>query len=112
MTRPPLIMISAMLALSLGGCALFQGRPVVTAQPNDCSSLIPESWKQGVEGVPLPGLDAVVGEVWAALDGQTGRLDQANGRTADTIGIIERCEERDRKAIERSTQGFFGRLFS
>jgi len=38
---------------------------------------------------------------WIAFgDAQTGQLDKANGRTADAIGIVERCEARDRAAIE------------
>ncbi|WP_339375650.1 hypothetical protein [Aurantiacibacter zhengii] len=33
-------------------------------------------------------------------DAQTGQLDKANDRTVSTIGIIERCEARDRAVIE------------
>ncbi len=97
--------------LPLAGCALFTPAPTVTTQQASCTTLIPPSWKDGVSGVDLPGLDAAVGDLWVAIDGQTGRLDQANGRTIDTIGIVERCEERDRKAVRRATRGFFGRLF-
>lgn len=32
-------------------------------------------------------------------DAQTGQLDKANERTSVTIGIIRRCEARDRAAI-------------
>jgi hypothetical protein len=44
-------------------------------------------------------------------DAQTARLDQANGRTKDAITIVERCEDRDAKAVKRARRGFFGRLF-
>jgi len=35
-------------------------------------------------------------------NGQTGQLAKANGRTKDAIGIVRRCEERARDAIEKS----------
>ena len=41
-------------------------------------------------------------------DAQTGRLDIANGRTADSLAIIERCEARDREAVEKSRRKFLG----
>jgi hypothetical protein len=40
----------------------------------------------------------------------TGKLDVANDRTVSAIGIVERCEERDAKAVKRARRGFFGRL--
>lgn len=33
---------------------------------------------------------------------QTGQLEKANGRVIDAIGIVERCEERDRLAVEKA----------
>lgn len=44
-------------------------------------------------------------------DAQTGKLDQANGRTKDAIGIVRRCEARDAAAVKHATRGFFGRIF-
>jgi hypothetical protein len=99
----PMILIAAVL---LAGCAT----PVVTTQPSSCSSLLPQEWQQGVAGAPLPEGDTV-GDWVAFGDAQTGKLDQANGRTKDAIGIVGRCEERDAKAVHRATRGFFGRLF-
>ncbi len=64
----------------------------------------------GVEGVPLPDGN-VVGDWIAGFDGQTGRLDQANGRTVDAVGIIRRCEERDRAAVQAATRRRFLGLF-
>lgn len=49
-----------------------------------------------------------VGDWIAFADAQTGRLDIANGRTVDAIGIIERCEARDKEAIKRSRSKFLG----
>jgi hypothetical protein len=91
------------VALLLGGCA---GAPVVTATPSSCASLLPGEWKQGVPGAPLPVGDTVADwEVFA--DSQTGKLDQANGRTVDAIGIVERCEARDAAAIKSATRPRF-----
>jgi hypothetical protein len=100
-------MILAASALSLSACA---GAPIVTAAPSSCATLLPSEWKQGVEGAPLPIGDTVAD--WEVFgDAQTGKLDIANGRTKDAIGIVERCEARDAAAIKKASRGFFGRLF-
>lgn len=44
-------------------------------------------------------------------DAQTGRLDQANGRTKDAIGIVKRCEERDSAAVKHATKRKFLGIF-
>lgn len=96
-----------LIVMALTGCA---GAPIVTAAPSSCAALLPTEWKQGVAGAELPVGDTVAD--WAVFgDAQTGKLDQANGRTKDAIGIVERCEARDAAAIKKATRGFFGRLF-
>jgi hypothetical protein len=100
-------MILAAIILSLTACA---GAPVVTASPSSCAALLPPDWKQGVAGAPLPDGNTV-GDWEVFADAQTGKLDQANGRTKDAIGIVERCEARDAAAIKHAKRGFFGRLF-
>lgn len=102
------ILFIAAASLALAACLT---RPVVTTQQISCTALVPSDWKQGVMGIPLPGLDSAVGELWSALDAQTGKLDQANGHTKDAIGIVERCEARDAAGVKRGSRGFFGRLF-
>jgi len=82
----------------LPGCA---AAPPIVATPAACSTLIPDSWRQGVPGAALP-VGGVVGDWIAFADAQTGQLDKANGRTADTLAIIERCEARDRAAVKRA----------
>lgn len=45
---------------------------------------------------------------WIAFgDAQTAQLDKANGRTADAIGIVERCEARDAAALKTVRQRRF-----
>jgi hypothetical protein len=83
----------------------------VTASAADCASLLPDSWKAGVPGADLPPDQATVGDWVAFADNQTGRLDMANGRTRDAIEIVERCEKRERKALERAGRSWLGRLF-
>jgi hypothetical protein len=96
-----------LIAAALAGCA---GPPIVTASSANCAGLLPPEWKQGVAGAPLPEGDTVAD--WIVFgDAQTGKLDQANGRTTDAIGIVERCEARDAAAVKKATRGFFGRLF-
>jgi|TARA_R100001224_G_scaffold109325_1_gene86625 hypothetical protein len=84
---------------------------------------VPQDWRSGVAGTAAPANVALppVGhpdaiEAYADLArewmkfgvGQTGQLQKANGRTADAIGIIERCETRDRAAIERARPKILG----
>lgn len=94
--------------LGLGACA--GAPPIVTASAAACSTLLPPEWRNGVEGAELPAGDNV-GDWIAFGDAQTGRLDQANGRTRDAIGIVERCEARDAAAIRRVTRRRFLGMF-
>lgn len=100
------IIAAALFMLLLTACS----PPVVTSTPAACSTLLPESWREGVAGAQLPDGDTA-GDWIAFGDAQTGKLDQANGRTRDSIDIVRRCEERDAKAVKRATRGFLGRLF-
>lgn len=96
--------LAPLACLSLAGC--ISAGPIV-ATPSACSSLVPESWASGVAGAHLPD-GSTVGDWIAFGDAQTGRLDVANGRQADTVGIISRCESRDREAVKRSRPRFLG----
>jgi hypothetical protein len=84
--------------------------PTVIASGASCSALLPADWKAGVAGAEQPAADTV-GDWVAFGDAQTGRLDMANGRTRDAIGIVERCEARDAEAVKKAKRGFFGRMF-
>jgi hypothetical protein len=76
----------------------------------NCSALIPASDRTAVPPTPLPGTDATAGALWIALDDQTARLDQANGRTADVLDIQQRCEAERTKAQTPARTGLFGWL--
>ena len=102
--RPSLLLIA--LAAGLSACAT----PIVTAQNAGCSQLLPAEWKEGVAGADLPA-DSTVGAWIAFGDAQTGKLDQANGRTRDAIEVVERCEARDAAAVKNARRGFLARLF-
>ena len=101
-----LILLCAMLALA--GCA--GGPPIVTMSGADCAALLPNEWRQGVVAAPLPDGVTTVGDWVAFADAQTGKLDEANGRTRDAIGIVERCERRDADAVKRAKRGWLRRL--
>lgn len=100
------------LPLLPGLTACAGAPPIATASDAGCAALLPASWKDGVSGAPLPPDRATAGDWIAFGDAQTGRLDQANGRTADAIAIVERCEARDAAAVRRARRGLLRRLFS
>lgn len=75
--------------------------------PSACSTLLPPEWREGVPGADLPSGETV-GEWIAFADAQTGQLDKSNDRYRAAVGIVERCEERDRAAVKRSRPKFLG----
>jgi hypothetical protein len=64
-----------------------------------CSTLVPETWAAGVQSAPIPTKDTV-GDWISFGDAQTGQLDRANGRTVDTLTIVQKCEARDAEATK------------
>jgi hypothetical protein len=93
----------------LAGCATFGSAPVYGEIP-ECERLIPPSLKEPVPGVAIP--ESEEAEAWMqAFVGQTGQLDKANERPAAIDHIYRTCMELNRKALNRSKRGFFGRLF-
>ena len=100
-----LILLCAMPALA--ACAA--GPPIVTMSGAGCAALLPDEWRSGVIAAPLPD-GVTVGDWVAFADAQTGKLDEANGRTRDSIGIVERCEARDIDAVKRARRGWLARL--
>ncbi len=100
-----LILLCAMPGLA--ACAA--GPPIVTMSGAGCAALLPNEWRQGVAAAPLPD-GVTIGDWVAFADAQTGKLDEANGRTRDAIGIVERCEARDADAVRRARRGWLARL--
>jgi len=99
MQSATLLKISATLLLfGLSACAtqLVETRPAAS-----CASLIPESWREGVQSAPLPSLQADKTDWQVFSVEQTGQLDKANGRTRDSISIVEKCEARDAEAVKQ-----------
>ena len=93
--------------LALAGCA--GGPPIVTLSGAGCAALLPGEWRAGVVPASLPE-GVTVGDWIAFADAQTGKLDEANGRTRDAIGIVERCEARDAAAVKRAKRGWLARF--
>lgn len=104
MPRAPL-RLSILVCAALASTACAGGRPIVAAS-SACSALLPQEWRQPVPGAPLP-TGETVGDWVAFGDAQTGQLDKANDRTVTSIGIIERCEERDKAAIAAASKGWW-----
>lgn len=90
--------------LLLAGCV---AAPPVLSASSPCSTLLPDEWKAGVASAPLPD-GKTVGDWIAFADAQTGQLDKANDRYSAAVGIVERCEERDRQAVKRSRPRVLG----
>lgn len=82
---------------------------MVQTNAGPCSALIPPSWSKGVPPAQLPGGETV-GDWQIGFLEQTGQLEKANDRTADTIHIVTTCERFQEKATKKG-RGFFGRLF-
>ena len=99
---PRLILLFTVLGLP--ACV---GAPSIVSVPSACSQLIPSEWRAGVPGADLPRA-ATAGDWIAFADAQTAQLDKANERTAAAIGIVERCEERDRDAVKKSRRKVLG----
>jgi hypothetical protein len=72
----------------------------ILAETGNCSAYIPDAWRQPVPGAPLPEGNAVADWI-VALDQQTGQLDKANGRMADSLHIIGECERRASDAVKK-----------
>lgn len=94
------LLLLACTALGLSACA---ATPPIAGIRTACASLLPSEWVAGVAGAPLP-VDQTVGAWIVFGDAQTGQLDKANGRTADAIGIVTRCEARDVAAERAATK--------
>jgi hypothetical protein len=93
------VSILALSAPAIAGCAVTPRTPIILAALT-CGPLIPQSYRKPVPPADLPPPDATAGDVYAALDGQTAALDQANGRTADVIAIAEACDKRQAEVME------------
>lgn len=117
-TMLPMLALLPMLAVA--GCA---GSTVIQATPSACAALLPESWKAGVDHTDIPDAappkpadqPGIVNWTLAELKKWTGfgvseanKLDQANGRTADAIGIVSRCEARDAEAVKKAKPKLLG----
>lgn len=103
MHKVRMLKLAALLpALALTGCVTAP--PTVTASAAGCVGLLPDSWRKPVAGATLPPDDATVGDWIVFADQQTGKLDIANDRTLSAILIMERCESRDAKAIQKATR--------
>lgn len=68
---------------------------------------MPASLQADVPPVDLPPAAANAGDLWTALDGQTGRLDVANQYKRASLEIVSGCEKRDAAAIRHVTRRWF-----
>lgn len=109
-SMPPALLRLSILLPMLLACTACVGAPPIYATSAACSSLLPADWREPVLGAALP-VEETVGDWIAFADAQTGQLDKANGRTIAAIGIVERCEARDREAVNRAKRRKFLGIF-
>lgn len=97
--RPALARALILLSTTpaVGACAAIGPTPPTLAVFS-CGALVPANDRTPVPPTPLPAPDATAGALWIALDDQSARLDQANGRLADVLEIHQRCEAEQAKA--------------
>lgn len=82
----------------LAGCVQTQLSPPILAAL-DCSKDIPASYRVPVTGAALPPLDADVRDIAKFGNDQTDKLDQANTRNSDLIGIADGCQARQQAVL-------------
>lgn len=88
--------------------------PPIIASRTSCVGLVPQHWRDGVSGATPPARvdpadHVALATAWMEFGlAQTGQLAKANERLPDALGIIERCEERDRQSIEAARPKFLG----
>ena len=109
--KPQVLASASILASTMllaAGCA--SGRHTLEL-PTACSSLVGPSLRADVPPVAMPAGDATAGDVWTALDGQTGRLDIANNNRRAVLEVVEGCEVRDAATVQRMNAPWWRRPF-
>ncbi len=99
----PLLAMLLLPACALGGLS-------VSTQQTGCGALIPKAWRSPVPAPAFEGSGDTVADWQVYADAVTGKLDVANDRTTSTIEIVENCEARDARAVQRGRRGFFRRI--
>lgn len=89
----------SVIACLLSACAGTPPTPLILAALK-CGGGIPPSYREPVAGVALSSIGGTLGSHDQALDGQTARLDQANGRTADVIHVVDDCDKRNAELLK------------
>lgn len=94
--RPAPISRSILLLLLTASVVSACATPIVTPRAAlPCSALVPQQLIDDVPPTDFVPDAANVGDLWIALDGQTGQLDKANTFKRATIDIVKACEARD-----------------
>lgn len=101
LARPPAYRLALLLMLTLGvGASACTTVPVVIQPALACSDFIPPSYRQPVQSAPIPQGPLTVGALEDFGDGQTARLDQANGKTKDVEAICDAVDAANKKAAK------------
>lgn len=68
-----------------------------------CSDLLPPDWIKGVVGAEIPNDNADVGDWETFGNSQTANLDTSNDHYKQGVGIVKRCEDRDKAVTQKLT---------
>ena len=99
-----------LMPLALAACVTS---PPIYAPRTPCSELVPQEYREKTQHAPAPELgasDLGTFKNWIAFALlQTANVNNADDKRIASIEIIERCEARDREAIEETQdRGFLG----
>ena len=95
--------VAALLTASVSACAT---RLNLDGAIN-CAALIPPSLRQPVDDVPPPE-DNTVGGWVAVADARSGKLDEANNRTAFVIESATACQSESERLQHKPWWAVFG----
>jgi hypothetical protein len=99
---PARLLTLASMLLVVAGCVVTPITPMTLAAL-DCAGMIQANDRQRIKPVPLPPSDAKTGEIWDGLDGQTAKLDKANGRGDDVVAKFDACQKRQAEVLAKLT---------
>lgn len=94
-SKPPLgrlrLLALALCLCSTTACVSTRLSPPIVASLR-CGPLIPQSFRTPIPGPPRLSPDATAGDLGVFADQAVTALDQANGREADTLAIVDTCD--------------------
>ena len=100
-----------LVPMLLAATACVSSPPIYAAR-TPCGELIPTEWSNGVGHATPPAevVDPLAQlKEWIKFGtAEAGQVEKADARYRDSHGIRDRCEARDKEAVQRSRPKFLG----